>query len=286
VNVRTVDKGPRTAVPADAHYGGRFTGSKGGAGVAQRIVSLLPCHSVYLEIFGGRGTVGRLKRASDLELYVERDPSTAAALRSLVRDRHCAHVVNADCMAVLDPTRTPADAVLYADPPYLDAVRSSRRRYYRHEFATSAEHVALLEWLKTFRCHVLVSGYPSSLYDAQLEGWRQVLFGTSNRAGNKVTESVWLNFPQPTELHDPRFVGDGYRERERIKRKVTRWRARLARMPAEERAALVAAIADPLASNDEQVPPAAVPFERVQTVAAPPPPRPPVQWRLELEDNI
>jgi hypothetical protein len=51
-----------------------------------------------------------------------------------------------------------------------------------------------------------------------------------------------MNFAEPLELHDYRFLGKGFRERERIKRKRLRWRARLERMPALERHALMATI--------------------------------------------
>lgn len=67
-------------------------------------------------------------------------------------------------------------------------------------------------------------------------------------------EWLWYNFATPVELHDYRYLGDNFRERERIKRKKTRWTARLARMPALERQALLAAIADSAGSSDVRSP--------------------------------
>jgi len=43
------------------------------------------------------------------------------------------------------------------------------------------------------------------------------------------------------ELHDYRYLGRGFRERERIKRKKQRWMERLVRMPRLERCAILAA---------------------------------------------
>ena len=59
-----------------------------------------------------------------------------------------------------------------------------------------------------------------------------------------MTESLWMNYPPPQELHDYRFLGDDYRERERIKRKKARWITRLLSMSNIERNALTAAIAE------------------------------------------
>ena len=49
--------------------------------------------------------------------------------------------------------------------------------------------------------------------------------------------------PSPqVALHDYRYLGEGFRERERIKRKKTRWVKRLDRMPMLEKRALLSAI--------------------------------------------
>jgi hypothetical protein len=100
--------------------------------------------------------VGRLKRRCELEVYVERDPVTAASLRPLIPDRQ---LVVGDCTRVIVPENVPDEAVLYADPPYLMSVRRSKKKYYRFELSTDAEHERLLAWLLRFRCRVLISGY-------------------------------------------------------------------------------------------------------------------------------
>ena len=52
-----------------------------------------------------------------------------------------------------------------------------------------------------------------------------------------------MNYPAPLELHDYRYLGKNFRERERIKRKKQRWMARLRTMPDLERYALMEAVA-------------------------------------------
>ena len=40
------------------------------------------------------------------------------------------------------------------------------------------------------------------------------------------TEVLWMNYPEPDELHDISCVGRDYRDRWRLKKLVRRWRAR------------------------------------------------------------
>lgn len=124
--------------------------------------------------------------------------------------------------------------VVYADPPYLLGVRSDKRPIYRNEFSCPKQHARLIEVLRSLRCHVLLSGYASPLYAELLQDWRNYSFQTSTRGGPRI-ETVWMNFDVGEhELHDTRFVGSGYRERERINRKNRRWE-RLRAMPPAER---------------------------------------------------
>jgi hypothetical protein len=51
-----------------------------------------------------------------------------------------------------------------------------------------------------------------------------------------------MNYPEPDELHDYHFLGDTFRERERIRRRIERWQLRLERLPPLERRALIAAL--------------------------------------------
>jgi hypothetical protein len=109
---------------------------------------------------------------------------------------------------------------------------------------SEAEHERLLRLILTLPCMVMISGYRSELYDCMLSKWRRAEFYTTNRAGQRTLESVWLNFPPPLELHDYRYLGQGFRERERIKRKRERWKAKLLRMPELERHAVLAAVSE------------------------------------------
>ena len=72
---------------------------------------------------------------------------------------------------------------------------------------------------------VMISGYPSALYDRILEDWHSVSVRVMNQAG-AVTEKIWLNFT----------------DRQRIKRKAACWARRYRAMPPGERLAVLAAV--------------------------------------------
>ena len=84
------------------------------------------------------------------------------------------------------------DTLFYVDPPYLHSTRIGARSVYRHEM-TDADHVQLAERLKACHAMVMVSGYPSALYEDLYAGWQR--YDCATRADNNArrTECVWLN---------------------------------------------------------------------------------------------
>jgi DNA adenine methylase len=95
------------------------------------------------------------------------------------------------------------DAVIYADPPY---VHSTRRREsvgsggdYRHEM-TDTDHRRLAEVLRSTPATVVLSGYPSGLYDHLYADWWHRDFAVTAHSSNAVAagrtgrvERVWSN---------------------------------------------------------------------------------------------
>ena len=109
--------------------------------------------------------------------------------------------------------------LIYSDPPYLKRTRTSRRRY-RFDYE-EGDHIALLELLEGVACQVMVSGYPSALYDERLAGWGSVELQVMNQGGVR-TEKVWFNFV-PDRVHWARYAGKNFTDRQRIKRKAHNW---------------------------------------------------------------
>ena len=73
---------------------------------------------------------------------------------------------------------------------------SRRGARYSHEM-TDADHRDLAVALNACRAHVLLSGYPSALYDELFAGWHQVHLSarSDNALKRDVTEVVWSNRP-------------------------------------------------------------------------------------------
>ena len=89
----------------------------------------------------------------------------------------------------------------------------------------------------------MLSGYDNPLYDEMLSDWTCQEIVNQTQAG-PVEESVWTNFTPGHHLHDYSFVGDGFRERERIRRGRRTQVERLRRAPPVERAAMLNDIAE------------------------------------------
>jgi DNA adenine methylase len=90
------------------------------------------------------------------------------------------------------------DTLYYLDPPYVHETRAAPNVYGAFEM-TEADHRELLDVLRQCRGKVLLSGYPSTLYDTALAGWSRHTFDLpNNAAGGKAkgreTEVLWCNF--------------------------------------------------------------------------------------------
>lgn len=84
---------------------------------------------------------------------------------------------------------------IYADPPYLLDTRGGKQ--YRYEM-TEQDHVELLAALKQHKGSVILSGYPSDLYDRELKGWSVITRKSYNQNSDQRTEVLWCNFEVPT----------------------------------------------------------------------------------------
>jgi DNA adenine methylase len=213
-----------------------YPGGKGG--VFQKLVNLMPPHEVYIETHLGGGAVMRNKRPARSNIGIEIDPEVV----EMWTNSHPIgfELVHDDAINYLNNYRFTGKELLYCDPPYLRETRKRHKRLYKYEYSRQ-QHIELLEVLKTLPCMVMVSGYESSLYKESLNGWHTHSFQSTCHYG-VATEWVWMNYSTPVDLHDYRYLGNNFRERERIKRKSQRWLEKLKSMPILERLALLSAI--------------------------------------------
>jgi DNA adenine methylase len=101
--------------------------------------------------------------------------------------------------------------MLYVDPPYLGSTRTGSNDGYALEMRTDNQHRELAEALTGCRAKVLLSGYPSDLYEDLYSDWERYENSTWTGQGNSRatrTEVAWCNFAaQPDDLFgsDPRI---------------------------------------------------------------------------------
>ena len=91
------------------------------------------------------------------------------------------------------------DTLFYCDPPYLPETRAAGSRDVYVVEMTAEDHRGLAAVLRQCRGKVVLSGYPSALYDELYEGWRTVSIDIANHsAGGKTkgreVERLWLNW--------------------------------------------------------------------------------------------
>jgi DNA adenine methylase len=256
-----------------AYFGGKM-------GMAQRIISLMPPHRVYMEPFFGSGAVFFAKPKVSVEILNDLDDGVVSFFRALRDDpdeleRLCALSPHArsEFDAGLEPTDDPMEqarrfwvrvnqsfaktaggntgwsvttarnqsvpgsirsrvgrfaatadrlmgasiercdaadlidrlagreALAYVDPPYLSATRSDRDSDYTVDMGDEESHRRLAKALHNTPASVILSGYPSPLYDDLYGGWHRIDIPVHVHSSNAVTvkrgqrtEVLWLNF--------------------------------------------------------------------------------------------
>lgn len=83
--------------------------------------------------------------------------------------------------------------LVYADPPYLGTTRRAHGKLYRQDMPGAEEHAALLDALRAHPGPVVLSGYPSPLYDQALGGWQRVSCEALAEHGAAREEVLWLS---------------------------------------------------------------------------------------------
>lgn len=84
------------------------------------------------------------------------------------------------------------DCLHFVDPPYLMSTRGDTGKDYRYEL-TEDDHAELAELLRSVQGYVVLSGYPSDLYDELYAGWQQVKRKSLADGARERTEVLWLS---------------------------------------------------------------------------------------------
>lgn len=130
-----------------------------------------------------------LNANNNLFSYSENIPMFTERLKSVI-------IENMDYKDLIKMYDNPS-TLFYVDPPYLDEVLSIKRQYYEHKFDLE-EHKELAEILRNVKGKVVLSGYPSELYDTLYLGWNKTMKDLIVGDGSKRYETIWVNRPDLT----------------------------------------------------------------------------------------
>ncbi len=232
---KTKPRRPAASTQAAMLEGGAYPGGK--AQIFRWIVDLLPTHWGYVDLFCGKSAVMRHKPPALESILVDDDPAVIDWwTRSQWPGVELVHGCAIDWLAQ-NVDALQGDQLVYCDPPYLLATRT-KKRLYRREL-TDAEHARLLALLNRCRCPVAISGYASPLYLEKLAGWRRFQTRAMTRGGVRI-ENLWTNYDPAAEAAPIRpYFGRGFRERERIKKRLRRMAGKIERLPEGEAKLLI-----------------------------------------------
>lgn len=222
----------------------RYPGGKGKC--YQRLINLMPPHQTYIESHLGGGSVMRNKKAAVRNVGLDLDAKVIDLWRTEFPDT--CELYQADAVSFLASYPFRGDELVYVDPPYVAETRR-RAKVYRCDY-TEQDHLRLLRCLITLPCNVMLSGYDCDLYNRELVGWHKVTFPAKTHVEVR-DETVWMNFEPPTRLHDSRYLGQTYRDRQTIQRRQTRLRNRIEGMDPVERHELLQWMQDNYGNAEE-----------------------------------
>jgi len=217
-----------------------YFGGKNGNGTYQNIINKIPPHKRYIELFLGSGAILNNKLPA-LENY-------GVEINRTVIDKFnyypFAFISNECVFSWIKKNNHlfDIDTFVYMDPPYPISSRKSSRNVYEYQLSDQ-QHEEILKILVSMRarCKIAISTYKNDLYTDYLHDWNLFTFDSQTHKG-KAREYLYMNYPDPVELHDYNFLGEDFTDRQRIKRKIQREINKLKRLPTLEKEAILSGI--------------------------------------------
>jgi DNA adenine methylase len=111
-------------------------------------------------------------------------------------------IENRDAREIMEQHDSP-ETLHFVDPPYLPETRDKGGDYAFE--MTAADHDDLLGFLCELEGQVILSGYPSELYDDALVGWRRVQRTALADGARPRIECLWLN-PRASTTQGDLFI--------------------------------------------------------------------------------
>jgi DNA adenine methylase len=153
----------------------------------------------YRQSFGGKGTTwscttGRPRggKAGDVNAWLTAIDQLPEITARLMRVQFL-HQPAIQAIRRFDSPET----LIYCDPPYLPETREANSRDIYCVEMTEADHRGLADVLNACASAVVLSGYPSALYDTLYKNWRRVYKSIANHAAggktkSRKTEVLWI----------------------------------------------------------------------------------------------
>lgn len=170
--------------------------------------------------FMGFGSNAHCRRKTGFRANSNRSVTTPAhdwrawpkALSEIIERLRGVVIENRDAKAVM-LQHDSHETLHYVDPPYVWSTRSQRSpsdaKYRRYNYELDDDgHRDLLEVLKSLRGFVVLSGYPSLLYDKALPDWLRVTTHAQADGAQDRTEVLWIN-PAAAAKIDRAFLSSG-----------------------------------------------------------------------------
>lgn len=215
-----------------------YFGGKNGNGTYQNIINKIPPHESYIELFLGSGAILNYKKPAKDNIGVEINVDVISNFKykkGTMLSNLCAFE-----FIKKYPTLFTKNTFVYVDPPYPLQARRNKKEVYKYEF-TMEQHAKLLKIIKSMQCMIAISTYKNDLYERELKDWKLYTFESQTRKG-KALEYLYMNYPEPTALHDYNYLGNNFNERQDIRRKIQRKVSQLKNLPVLERKAILEAI--------------------------------------------
>jgi hypothetical protein len=245
-----------------------YPGGKSGAGIFQRLINLIPRHRILIVPFAGHCGVVRNIKPAEHTIVIDQNPVVCQWWWDWSRTKHGRAIAIHNCDGIewlrfslgcteysdakacvtgssdgrssvtRSTLKTMSEAFVFCDPPYVLSERATGRIYECE--LTDQDHQRFLgtvTMINAARYQIMICGYSCQLYEA-LDPWESIDHRVPTRGGLQ-DERIWMNYDKPVQLHDYRFIGDGRRSRERIRRRQNNWREQLNQMSEQERLAML-----------------------------------------------
>lgn len=171
-----------------------------------------------LRSFQGFGSAAACGKSSGFRANSNRSGTTpahdwanfAGAVDGLIERLQGVVIEQRDAMAVMSHQDSPV-TLHYVDPPYVHSTRSTKvrhsdnRKSYKHEMSDE-QHVALSDGLRLLDGMVVLSGYPSPLYNELYGDWLRIDRNAHADGARDRIECLWLNRAASAAMSQQRLI--------------------------------------------------------------------------------